>query len=245
MRWQSCSKPAGCSLPRAATRPVLAAVIIVASLIAASSRAQPSDPLGSLDQFSIPPPTPSVDTALRSFVMNGQRFDIPRNFIESIEKKNDGSPGAISLRATLPDLSGLTRETLDCLNRQNACSEQVVTIGLLSNKAVVPGSRVLENIRSFTLPEKFSGPCDLDFYETIGNESQRSRYFFKKMVGEADISVLWCAKEGSSFAPTCASNHNLIDQITFYYNFSRKFICEWEGIRSKIRNRIKSFTGGC
>jgi hypothetical protein len=107
----------------------------------------------------------------------------------------------------------------------------------------VTGSQFLENIKPWIIPEKFAGPCGLEFYEESGNESQRFRYFFKKMTGEDDVSVLRCPKEGASYAPTCVSDHNPIDGITFYYNFNRKFICDWEELRAKIRNRIASFKG--
>jgi hypothetical protein len=219
-----------------------ATLLLAASLLwAFCSQAQQSDPLGSVDSAFIPIPAPSTETTVRSFVMGGQRYDIPRNFLFSVENNNDGSTGAISMRALLPDIVGLKRETFDCWRAQSACKDRVVTIGLVHNPPAATGSQLLENLKSVVFPERFAGPCDLEFYETKGNESQRFQYFIKVMTADTDVSVLRCAKEGSSYAPICVSTDNPVDQISFYYNFDRKFICDWEGIRNKIRSRIASF----
>jgi hypothetical protein len=174
-------------------------------------------------------------------MMNGQRYDIPRNFIVTLSHNPDGTAGAISMRALLPDLAGLTPENMHCLDYRDPCSDNIVTIGLLEKHHSVPGSRLLDNIRALAQPEKFSGPCGLDFYESRGIESQRMRYFFKRMRADADFSVLKCAKEGSSYAPRCSSNYDMDDGNHFYYMFNRKFLCDWEGIKDKILERIASF----
>jgi hypothetical protein len=222
-----------------------AALIIAACLIGPSaSRAQQSDPLGSLDRFYVPVPAPSIDPTPRTFVMNGQRYNIPRNFIESLENDNDGSPAAVSMRVLLPDIVGLSRESMPCLNYQTVCSDNVVTIGLLRGEHAVAGSQILENIRPLILPDKFVGPCGLDFYENAGHESGRFQYFFKKTNQDTNFSILICPKEGSSFLPNCRSNNDIGDGNHVYYIFNRKHICEWEGIRDKILARIASFKGG-
>ena len=125
-----------------------------------------------------------------------------------------------------------------------SCNDNIVTIGLLENTHAVPGSRMLDNIKAIATPQKFSGPCGLEFYESRGNESQRLRYFFKRIGKDADVSVLKCAKEGSSFAPTCTSNYDMEDGNHFYYIFNLQFLCDWEAIRNKIVDRITSFRVG-
>jgi hypothetical protein len=223
----------------------LAASLIVASPPwLSSAHAEPPDPLGSIDSFHFPASAPSIDPTPRDFVMNGQRYHIPRNYIEALEKENDGSAGVISMRALLPDLAGLTAETIKCLDYRNTCSEQVVTIGLTHLEYTVPGSRMVENIKRFALPDKFVGPCGLEFYEKKGNEGQRFRYFVKKLNGNADVSVLRCAKEGASYAPHCVANYNTGDGNHFYYIFHRKYLCGWQSITDKILGRIASFRAG-
>ena len=46
--------------------------------------------------------------------MNGQTYVIPRNYIEGLSNNNNGTVGAISLRAVLPDFGGLTTDTIRC-----------------------------------------------------------------------------------------------------------------------------------
>jgi hypothetical protein len=232
----------------------ITSISAVCILWTSDSRTEQNDPLGSVAPFllpipaprpfELPVPAPSSDPTSQSFVMNGQRYDIPRNFIVTLLRNPDGSAGAISMRALLPDLAGLTQETMHCLNYQNPCSDNIVTVGLLEGHHSAPGSRLLDNIKAIAQTEKFSGPCGLEFYESRGNESQRLRYFFKRIGKDADVSVLKCAKEGASFAPTCNSNYDMKDGNHFYYIFNRKFLCDWEGIRDKIVDRIASFRVG-
>lgn len=198
-------------------------------------------PIPSVGPFILPVPSPSTDATPNIFVVNKQRYVIPRNFIFSLSKHDDGTAAAISMRALLPNVEGLTPATMHCLNSRDACSSDVVTIGLVKGGQPLPGSKFLENIQWHVLPEKFSGPCGLEFYEEKGFESSRHRYFFKRMSADTDVSVLKCAKEGSSFTPTCHSNSNIEDGNYIYYIFDRKFLCEWEVIRRKIVDRIASF----
>jgi len=71
------------------------------------------------------------------------------------------------------------------------------------------------------MPNKGIGPCGLEFYETNGQASQRFRYFVKTLNADADVSLLRCAKEGSSYAPNCVSDQNVGNGFSFY------FICNY------------------
>jgi hypothetical protein len=233
---------------------LITSIFATCFLSAPGLRAEPKDPLGSVAPFllpipaprpfELPVPAPSTDPTPRTFMMNGQRYDIPRNFIMTLSSNPDGTAGAISMRALLPDLAGLTPENMHCLDFRNPCSDNIVTVGLLEKHHSVPGSRLLDSIRARAQPEKFSGPCGLEFYEDRGNESQRHQHFFKRLGADADISVLKCAKKGSSYAPSCNSDYDMDDGNHFYYIFNRKFLCDWEGIRDKIVGRIASFRVG-
>jgi hypothetical protein len=185
-------------------------------------------------------PPPLIDARVWTVVLNGERYEIPGNFLPSGETKSGDITRVISLRALLPDIVGFTEETLECGSAVSKCSERAVTIGV-ENSPGVPGSQMLQNIQGLINPQKFTGPCGLEFYETTGNESQQFRYFFKTMSGERDLSILRCPKEESTYAPICVSANNPLDKISFYYNFNRKFVCDWEDIRNKVRSRIVSF----
>ena len=242
------------AVPRTiAPRSVMAAVTAMSAaliLLTSGSRAEQDDPLGlvapfllpipSPRPFVLPVPAPSTDATPRSLMMNGQRYTIPRNFIVTLSSNPDGTAGAISMRAMLPDLTGLTQENMHCLDYRNPCSDNIVTVGLLEKHHSVPGSRQLDNIRARAQPQKFSGPCGLDFYEDSGNESDRRQHFFKRLGADAEISVLRCAKKG----PRCSSDYDMDDSNHFYYVFNRKFLCDWEAIRDKINDRIASFRAG-
>lgn len=145
------------------------------------------------------------------------------------------------MRALLPDIVGPTRETLECLSVTSTCHDKAVTIGLLNNPKSVSGSQQLQNIRLLASPAPKIGPCGLEFYKTRGQESQRFRYYFKKTDGDTDVSILRCPDERSDYAPVCVSQDNAVDHITFYYNFDRKFVCKWDAIGAKVRDRIATF----
>jgi hypothetical protein len=219
---------------------ILLTVICYVSL-ASLGYAQQPDPLGSVGPDFMPVDAPSTDSTVRSFVLGGDRHDIPRNFLVAVEYRKPGDPGAISMRALLPDLVGLTHETLECLRITSVCHDKIVTIGLLNNPNTVSGSQQLQSIRSLAAPAPKKGPCGLEFYEDTGQESQRFRYYFKKSDGDGDVSILRCPDEQSDYAPFCVSQYNSVGHINFYYNFDRKFVCDWDAIGMKVRDRIATF----
>jgi hypothetical protein len=164
-----------------AVETIIGAALLVGIFYSAFfSHAQQPDPLGSVGPTVFPFPAPSIDTTARTFVMNGERYDIPGNFLPSGDKQIDGSSRAISVRALLPEIVGITRETSECLSALSTCRDRAVTIGLLNGPPAVSGSQVLQNIKPIVFAEKFAGPCGLEFYEDKSNESQRHRYFFKR-----------------------------------------------------------------
>jgi hypothetical protein len=193
-----------------------------------------------LGGIAVAGPLPAIDAIERSFILDGERYDIPGNFLPSGESKDGGVTRIISLHALLPDVVGFTEDTRECGSFTSKCGDRAVTIGVM-NSPGVSGSQMLNNMQGLINPQKFAGPCGLEFYETTGNEAQRFRYYFKTMSGDADISILRCAKEGSAYGPVCVSNSNALGQISFYYDFNRKFICDWEEIQNKVRGRILLF----
>jgi hypothetical protein len=224
--------------------PMIAAhflLVLVASLILAS-------PLRSIARAEQPPlfwwnPGPSLDPTPRRLILNGQHYDIPRNSLAVFDPKKAGDAKAIPLRIFFPDLVGLTRGTIPCLDHRNFSSQDVVEI-TLTNGESVPGSRMLENMKRLVLPEMFAGPCGLEFYEDRGIEEQRFRHFFKKLRTDAEVSVLRCPKETASYAPLCNGAYNTGDGNHFYFSFHRKHLCEWEAITDRIFRDIASFRAG-
>src|ERR1700722_4908382 len=101
-----------------AVETIIGAALLVGIFYSAFfSHAQQPDPLGSVGPTVFPFPAPSIDTTARTFVMNGERYDIPGNFLPSGDKQIDGSSRAISVRALLPEIVGITRETSECFER--------------------------------------------------------------------------------------------------------------------------------
>jgi hypothetical protein len=90
------------------------------------------------------PPDP-----LQTFVMRGQTYVIPRNYVERLSKNDDGTAAVISLRAVLSDFSGLTKETIRCaISYRDPCSAKIVRaasmhVGLPNIDAWVPTGAAL------------------------------------------------------------------------------------------------------
>ena len=225
----------------------LSVLIGGAALFATALWAEPPDPLGAVGRYQLPIPTPSTDTSPQTFVMNGQTYVIPRNYIVSLAKDDDGTAAAISMRAVLPDFSGLTKETMRCgVGYRDPCSAEVVVIGLTSGPFLTSGSQQLRNIKPISHPDQREGPCSLQYYESHGSTDQGGtvfQFFFTKMPNQSDISVLRCPKPGSSGASRCNSYDDVGDGNSFYYNFERNKLCQWGPIRSKSLALIRSFKG--
>jgi hypothetical protein len=208
-----------------------------------------ADPLGAVGRYNLPIPTPSTDTSPQTLVMNGQTYVIPRNYIVSLTRNDDGTAAAISMRAALPDFSGLTRETIRCgVGYGDPCSAEVVVIGLTSGPFLTSGSEQLQNIKPVSHPDQREGPCGLQYYESRGSTDKggvvHQFFFFTKLPDRPDISVLRCPRPGSSGASRCNSYDDAGDGDSFYYNFHRSKLCEWSSIRSRIARLITSFEKG-
>lgn len=221
--------------------------IAIAALLAGTVvHAEPTDPLGTTGPFYLDVPSPSFDTTRKTYVVSGQRYSIPRNYIVTLSKYGDGTVGVISMRALLPDMTGRSPETAKCFDFRESCNIREVTIGLSRGSFPTSGSQQLQNIRGFSLPDKKVGPCELDYYEdsspTTG-PAAAFNYFFRKLPGNSDVSVLRCSKMGSPFAPRCNSNENIGDGNHFYYNFDRSNLRDWEKTRERILTLIQAFKG--
>jgi hypothetical protein len=214
-------------------------------VLVAAVGAEPADPLGAVGRYHLPIPTPSTDTSPQTFVMNGQTYVIPRNYIEGLSKDNDGDPNDISIRAVLPDFIGLTDETIRCgVGYQDPCSARVVVIDLSRGIFPTSGSQQLSNSKKISHPDEIKGPCGLRYYESLGSTERGGvvfQFFFIQLPNIADISFLRCAKPGSAFAQRCNSRENIGDGNSFYYNFDRSKLCEWGVVRSKSLDLIRSF----
>ncbi|MCP4621211.1 MAG: hypothetical protein GY844_32815 [Bradyrhizobium sp.] len=225
-----------------------ALLFAIAMQLNSTARAEDKDPLGTTNPVLLPIPSkgpfllpsdaPSTDPTRRDFIMNGRQYRIPRNMIQSLETEKDGTAAVISMRLLLPDLTGLTKETIKCADNRNPCSQDSVVVGLVHNEYGASGSQQLRNMQSMLLPEKFVGSCGLEFYESNGYEEQRHQYFI--LEADNDPSILRCSKY-PSFG-SCSSRTNIGDGNHFYYVFYRRHLCEWPDIRAKIINLIASFS---
>jgi len=231
-----------------ALRAAFSLLVAAGSLFSSTVRAEPPDPLGAIGRHHLPIPTPSTETLPQTFVMNGQKYVIPRNYVVSLGKNDDGTPGSISMRAVLPDFGGLTKETMRCgIGYRDPCSSKVVVIGLTSGPFPTSGSQQLSNAKGISHPEERDGPCGLRYYEGLGSTDKGGvvfRSYFTRFPDEPEISFLSCAKEGSAFAPRCDGHDNVGDGNAFYYTFDRSELCNWRSIRKKSLELIESFKKG-
>src|SRR5437660_7980813 len=91
-------------------------ISLVGLLIWSAVESPQRDPLGHVGPFYIPVQVPSSDPSVRRYVMNNQAYAVPRNYIVSLSNNDDGTVGAISMAALLPELAGLTQPKMRCLN---------------------------------------------------------------------------------------------------------------------------------
>lgn len=168
-----------------ALRAAFSLLVAGGSLFTSTVWAEPPDPLGAVGRYYLPIPTPSAHTLPQTFVMNGQTYVIPRNYIESVSKNDDGTAAAISLRAVLPDFSGLTKETIRCgIGYRDPCSADVVVIDLTSGPFLTNGSQQLMNIKPISHQDQREGPCGLQYYESRGSSDKGGivhQFFFTKL----------------------------------------------------------------
>jgi len=210
--------------------------------------ADPVDPLGAVGRYYLPIPAPSTDTSPRTFFMNGQTYIVPRNYVESLSKNDDGTVSVISIRALLPDFTGLTKDTIRCgLNYSDPCSSRVVVIDLAQGPFPTSGVQQLSNAKGISHPDEREGPCGFKYYESFGSAEKGGvvfQFFFARLADTSDLSFLRCAKPGSAFAKRCNARDNVGDGNSFYYNFDRGKLCEWSAIRSSSLSLINSFRKG-
>lgn len=223
----------------------LAAMLAICCLaLASAARADSADPLGSVNSFFMPIPSPSFDTTRRTFVIDGQVYNIPRNYVVTAERTRSGKLANVSMRALLPDLSAISPESARCFqDRRDPCSLGVVTIGLQDGE--LPDAAVrLESTRAISKPEKKKSPCGFEYFESLGSIEQGNivfEFLFTKFPQDRDLSILRCPAVGSPAAPFCNSADNIGNGNVFYYVFPRSKLCEWGDIKQKVLSLIASF----
>jgi hypothetical protein len=237
------ANPGGKQLPHK----ILIQVAIVAASLAQSVSASRAETLDELSRrFQIPIPKPSFDRAPQKFVVGGQAYEIPRNYILAVADTKTGVVGAITMRALLPELSGITRQTAHCFDDlRRPCHSEVVGVGISEGPFPTTGAQRLQNVRGFTHPDRKPGPCGLEFVADITppTGSNAGFNYFIREVGQ-DISVIRCPKEGSNYSPRCNSSDNIGDGNYTYYHFHRDRLCQWPEITNKILRLIATFRQG-
>jgi len=223
----------------------LATMLAICCLaLASAARADSADPLGSVNSFFLPIPSPSFDTTRRTLVIDGQVYNIPRNYVVTTESLPNGNLVNISIRALLPDLSAIAPETAHCFrDLRDPCHALVMTIGIEKGKVQDATSR-LKTISAISKPAVRKGPCGLEYYESLGAIEKGLNVFelfFTKFPNDHDLSILRCRKPGSPSAPVCDSDDNVGNGNAFYYVFPRSKLCEWGDIKQQVLSLIASF----
>jgi hypothetical protein len=200
---------------------------------------QPGDPLGTVNKYGLPIPSPSLVTTPQTFVLGGTVYVIPRNYVFGAEKDKSGSIAAISMMALLPDLSAVTVETMHCMNVRDSCFERLVVFGLTEGPTVASGPAKLRNIAPITQPDEKPGLCGLHYFQTKGLDQNALQFFFSGLGNDPDVSMARCPKNGSRLR--CDADADVGDGNSFYYVFTRENLCSWAKIRDSIVELIASF----
>jgi hypothetical protein len=176
----------------------------------------------------------------QKFVLGGKSYAIPRNYVFHAENDGPGVVADISMRAMLPDLSAMTRETAHCfLNIREPCFAQIVLVVLSKGPVLASGAAQLRSVGPITHPDERIGPCGLHYLEEKGREENVYQYLFSRLANELDASVIRCPKNG--VRPRCVANANTGDGNSFSYNFARENLCSWTKIRGSAAKLMASF----
>jgi hypothetical protein len=189
------------------------------------------------------PPVESIpaDTTRQHFLLNGNEYVIPRNYIRSVEKMGLGEVGAISMVAMLPDLAGVTAAAKTCFaDFRKACNEEVVTIGIDIGLTTATSVRI-RNIRSFIDPDIKKGNCGFHYFSDLA-PTERTGQGFNYYV-ESDL-FLRCPKDNTTAIRHCNSYENIGDGNSLYYVFRYSKLCQWQQIHQKVLDLIASFKKG-
>ncbi|HWF93727.1 MAG TPA: hypothetical protein VG291_02080 [Xanthobacteraceae bacterium] len=176
----------------------------------------------------------------QKFVLGGKSYAIPRNYVFHAENDGPGAVADISMRAMLPDLSAMTRETAHCfLNIREPCFTEVVLLGLTKGPVPATGPEQLRNLGPITHPDERIGLCGFHFLQTKGLEENAFQFFFSRLDNDSDASVIRCPKNGPR--SRCVANANTQEGNSFYYNFARENLCSWTKIRGSAAELMASF----
>lgn len=194
----------------------------------------------------LPLPAPSTEQTPRQVYVGGILLSIPRNYLWGAEKTRTSDWTSPSIKVLLPDLTPLTAGNRHCfINYREPCFRDVVTFGVFNDPLLISAAQQLHNLQlgpGLINPEPKLGPCGTTLYEPKFPPKPgytEFEYFLKTVNGDPEPTLLRCATT-TSLHPFCSA-HASANGISYYYNFERNHLCEWDAIRTKIDTLLATF----
>jgi len=186
---------------------------------------------------------PSLSTEPVDIERGGERFRIPRNYLETavLEKeyvnvKDAFESAALTIVTTFPEFAGATETSIHCF-KLGECRGSKVTIDTLSPQENTIRTRVEEAIAA---ADKSETPAQNGLVEVHLKSSFLDVYLWRG----ADISdaiLIECMK--GSAAPYCYVRVNF-HGVPFLYEYDRSLLPYWRTIHDRISQLLNSFYQG-
>ena len=194
----------------------------------------------------LPRNTPSEDQTVRQIQVGKRTLLIPRNYIWMAEETAAHSLTGPTIKVLLPDFSPLTPANRHCFtNYRDRCFQDIVTFGLLNEQPPTTTAQQLQNLQAgsgLINPEPVTGPCSTVLY-TPKRQMKTSNivfeYLLKIVNHDIDPTLLRCAQDTIPH-PLC-NGYATVNGVSYFYNFSRSYLCEWDAIRTQIDALVTSF----
>ena len=181
---------------------------------------------------------PSVQTNPINLSVNGTRFTIPRNYVESAYVRRGGV--FVRIVASFPDFNGAGQDNIDQFKLQNwAKSPNIIWIANVTTSVFGESSKKTIQI----LGEGGDRDTKLDLFHTKDDPkySTKDIYFNTRDPSNPEIFVAECSTlKGSN--NRCQVYFDFKTDLTFEYELDRSLLAHWRAVDKGIRDLLSQFT---
>ncbi|MBG0811754.1 hypothetical protein IY145_20590 [Methylosinus sp. H3A] len=228
-----------------ATRFALLLSILALSGEAAMARDASQDDTISAPQFT---GAPSLETTPVDIRMSGNRWRIPRNFLEIAmlyktytDPENYTNTASLTIVTTFPELTGATPATIRCYKPLGACPNTIILDSLGPGSRNEPSARNGPAIRDAAQAAQ-AGPYGLVKVATRISLVPKDVYVFRGDSDESSV-VIGCPQEDGDKIDLCRVYID-VHGTPFLYRYKKYLLPHWREIHDGIMHLFHSFYVG-
>lgn len=183
--------------------------------------------------------SPKLDTRKLKYIVSGEVYYIPRNYIWYLEKIVNGEAFGANFHTVYPEFTGYTEANKARFEQRGWNDEITFSIKSVSqyrDSMKTNELRLKEYMENYAVDGSAS---KVGGFQTYDMSVFQEKIYTKTYAGKSIL--LLCGLEDKLPYPSCNINYNISNQVVLRYTFAKKHLGDWDNIHSSMLNLILSF----